>query len=292
MVITRPTRLISLMLLCIFQSFSLTLYAANITVTTDRNPVGLNESFTIIFESDGSVDSDPDFSPLNKDFQVLSRNSSSNMTITNGKISSTKKWLLTVLARRAGEVKIPAINFGKDISKASVIKVTRTGSPLGKSSSDKNIFIEVDASTKTPYVQQEVIYTVRLFLAVSTSNASLSEPGVGGASAVIERLGEDKNYQTSRGGKRFNVVERKYAIYPQISGNVTIEAVMFQGQINRNAFSLFDPFGPQPKTLIERSESVTLDVKGIPDSFPAVTGYLHEKLSLSRIGPGSRLNSG
>ena len=62
--------------------------AATITVTTDRASVGLNESFMMTFESDSSVDSDPDFSPLNKDFQILSRNSSSNLSIVNGKISS------------------------------------------------------------------------------------------------------------------------------------------------------------------------------------------------------------
>jgi hypothetical protein len=243
--------------------------AATITVKSDRSNVGLNESFTLVFESDGSVDDDPDFSPLNKDFQILSRNTSSNMSIVNGKINSTKKWQLTVLARRAGNIPIPSISFGSDRSQPVSIKVNKGRSSSSSVTKNDDVFIEVEVDPLNPYVQSEVIYTVRLFLSVATSNASLSEPGISGANAVIERLGEDSNFQTNRKGKRFNVVERRYAIYPQVSGKMTIEPVMFQGQINRNAFSLFDPFGPQAKMLVERSESITMDVQSVAAQFPS-----------------------
>ncbi len=256
--------------------------AATITVTTDRSPVGLNESFMMIFESDRSVDSEPDFSPLNKDFQILSRNSNSSMSIINGKISTSKKWQLTVLARRAGKLIIPAIRFGKDQSQSSFINVSAgRSSPSSSPGGSQDIFIEVEAEPDNSYVQAEIIYTVRLFLSVATSNASLSEPGISGASAVIERLGEDRNFQTNRRGKRYNVVERRYAIYPQVSGSLTIEPVMFQGQINRSAFSLFDPFGPQPKTVIERSRPVTLEVRSVPDQFPGGHWIPAKKLMLT-----------
>ena len=256
--------------------------AATIKVTADRNPVGLNESFTMTFESDSSVDSEPDFSPLNKDFQILSRNSNSSMSIVNGKISSSKKWKLTALARRAGKLIIPSIRFGKDASEASFINVSNSRRPTSKSSGVQDVFIEVEAEPKNAYVQSEIIYTVRLFLSVATTNASLSEPGISGANAVIERLGEDSNFQTSRRGRRFNVVERRYVIYPQVSGSITIEPVMFQGQTGRNAFSLFnDPFGSQPKTIIERSIPITLEVKAVPDSFPGGHWIPAKKLSLN-----------
>ena len=252
--------------LLIIMSFNIA-EAATISVSSDRSPVGLNESFTLVFESDSRVDDDPDFSPLNKDFQVLSRNKKSSMNIINGNISSSTKWQLTVLARRAGKLIIPSISFGKDKSQPSFINVSNAGRAAKSKTRSEDVFIEVEVSPGNIYVQAQVIYTVRLFLSVATSNASLSEPGISGASAVIERLGEDSNFQTSRRGKRYNVVERRYAIYPQVSGELSIEPVMFQGQMSRNAFSLFDPFGPQPKTIVERSEAFTLDVKPIPDEF-------------------------
>ncbi|NKB38224.1 MAG: protein BatD [Gammaproteobacteria bacterium] len=261
--IMKKTTSISILIIMLFNIAE----AATITVSSDRSPVGLNESFALVFESDSSVDDEPDFSPLNKDFQVLSRNKNSSMNIINGKISSSTKWQLTVLARRSGKLIIPSISFGKDKSQASFINVTNAGRTGKSKARSEDVFIEVEVMPGNIYVQAQLIYTVRLFLSVATSNASLSEPGISGASAVIERLGEDSNFQTSRRGKRYNVVERRYAIYPQVSGDLTIEPVMFQGQISRNAFSLFDPFGPQPKTIVERSESFTLDVKPIPDGF-------------------------
>jgi hypothetical protein len=235
----------------------------------------------MVFESNGSVDDDPDFSPLNKDFQILSRSTSSNMSIVNGKISSTKKWQLSVLARRAGNIPIPAVSFGSDRSQASSINVSKGRTSASASKSNQDIFIEVEAEPLSPYVQSEVIYTVRLFLSVATSNASLSEPGISGANAVIERLGEDSNFQTNRKGRRYNVVERRYAIYPQVSGSMTIEPVMFQGQINRNAFSHFDPFGPQPKTLVERSQLITLEVQSVAKQFPSGHWIPAKKLTLT-----------
>ena len=62
--------------------------AATISVKTDRDPVLQNESFMILFESEGSLDDDPDFAPLEQDFQILSRQNSTNMSIMNGRISN------------------------------------------------------------------------------------------------------------------------------------------------------------------------------------------------------------
>ncbi len=275
------TRYIILAMLMMTSVFAVLAQAATITVTTDRSSVGLNESFLMVFESKGSVNGKPDFSPLNKNFQILSNNESSNMSIVNGKISSSKKWQLTVLARRAGNLPVPAISFGKDRSQPSSIMVSNARSSSSTSKSNQDVFIEVEVEPKSPYVQSEVIYTVRLFLAVATTNASLSEPGISGANAVIERLGEDRNFQTNRRGKRFNVVERRYAIYPQVSGDMTIEPVMFQGQMGRGAFSRFDPFGPQGKMLVERSQALKLEVKTVPSQFPSGRWIPAKKLTLT-----------
>ena len=243
-------------------------FAVTISVKTDRNPVVINESFQMIFEADGSVDDDPDFSPLNKDFQVLSTSVSSNMSIINGKISSTKQWQLTVLARREGKLTIPAISFGKDSSKAVMITAARSRSGSGKNqNSDKTIFVEVEANNLKPRVQSQILYTVKLYRSVNIANASLSDPEVSGGDAVIERLGEDQSYDTWIEGRRYIVVERNYAIYPQVSESLTIAPIRFQGQMTQDRFSMFDPFGSQAKTVIRQSEPITLDVQAIPNAF-------------------------
>ena len=46
------------------------LLMAEITVKVDRDPVLVDESFNIVFESDQNIDAEPDFSPLNKSFTI------------------------------------------------------------------------------------------------------------------------------------------------------------------------------------------------------------------------------
>lgn len=245
-------------------------YAANIGVMTDRDPVALHESFEMIFEANGSVDDDPDFSPLNRDFQVLSTGVSSNMSIVNGKISSTKQWRLSLMARRTGQLTIPSIAFGGDRSKPSSVTVMAAGSggTLQGKNSNREVFIEVLAVPDKPYVQSQVIYTIRLYRAVATSNSVLSDPKVSGAQAVIERVGDDLSFDTQRLGKRFNVVERTFAVYPQTSGRISIDPVIFQAETASGVSSFFsNPFGPQPRSIVIQSDPVILNVKPVPGTF-------------------------
>ena len=55
------------------------------------------------------------------------------------------------------------------------------------------------------------LYTVRLYRRVDVAQAELSEPEL--ADAVIEKLGEDSNYNTVVNGVSYLVTERKYAIF-------------------------------------------------------------------------------
>ena len=266
-------RLFNLLLLfSLLVGTSISFAADNIKVFTDRNPVRLNESFHLVFEVDNTVSDTPDFTPLQKDFDILNQSQSSQINIINGQQHRSKKWQLTVIAKRAGNLVIPSIHFGNDRSTRSIITVqqTQTSEP-GQASPD--IFLEVDAEPKNPYVQSQVIYTVRLFYATNFNKASLSEPKIAGGEGIVEKLGEDAQSQMQRNGKRFQVLERKYAIFPQQSGDVTIEPLLLDAQISdgRRSRSLFDDFGflgqSRTRTKRLRSEAIALEVRAIPKTF-------------------------
>ena len=242
--------------------------AAIITVSTDRSPVSINESFQIIFTSEGSVDDDPDFAPLSSAFQIISTSQNSNFSMINGKISSSKQWSLTVLAKASGKLTIPAVSFGKDKSPPTGIVVNKdTAAITQNQQSSDEIFVETSVSLLNPYVQSQVIYTLKLGRAVAMANASLSDPEAINGNAVIERIEEDKSYNTVIKGRTYHVTERKFAIYPQASGTMTIAPITFMGQLANNSFGMLNPFGTQPKTVVRRSEQVTLSVRSVPPSF-------------------------
>ena len=240
--------------------------AATINVHTDRNPAVLQESFQLIFEATGDVDGDPDFSPLDEDFQVISTSTSTSMNIVNTQITRTRQWRLTLMPLNAGNLVIPAISFGRDKSPQVSLRVIQAGAGApGQDAPD--IFVDVEAVPGSTYVQSEVIYTVKLYRAVATSNETLSEPAVSEGSAIIEPLDADRSYDTFVQGRRYAVFQRSYGIYPQVSGNLLIQPVRFQGQLSASSPFSLDPFGAGGRTVVRQSDAVELQVDPIPAAY-------------------------
>jgi len=261
---------------------------AEITLSVDRSPIVADESFQLIFESNEKVDGAPDFSPLNQSFTLLNTTRRSNTQITNGKIVRSQRWILTLMTNQSGMLAIPAIYFGKDVSKANSIKVVARA-PSTKGQNTDDIFIDVEVSTKTPYVQEQVIYTIKLYRAVQTSNEGLTEPKVSGGQAIINKLDEDKKFETQLKGKRYIVNQWQYAIFPQSSGALKIEPFVFQAQTGSAGFFGFNPYGSQANSIVKRSDSIHLDIKPIPDSFTGDTWLPARKFTIQEqwsVDPG------
>ena len=245
--------------------------AANITVTTSRNPVALDDSFHLIYEADSSVDDDPDFSPIYKDFDVLNSSQSTNMRSINGNWSMKKTWDLAVIAKTVGKFTIPPIAFGKDTSPAIQVTVTNSSSPNsvspdGQSTIPAKIFLESSIDKKTGWVQSQIIYTVRLLRTVSIASASITDPVTNDPDAIIHKIAED-NYQTTRNGIRYEVFERRYAIYPQKSGQLKINPVMFEGRVNaQQPMTIFDQFRMSGQLKRLRSKAISATIKAAPGS--------------------------
>ncbi|MEN8132356.1 MAG: BatD family protein [Pseudomonadota bacterium] len=238
----------------------------SVKVTVDRDVVHIDEFFQLHFEIDASVNTNPDFSPLEKNFEILGRSQSTSINMVNGNYRALTRWTLDLMAINIGQQEIPSIRFGKDFSPAKIITV-KNAAPPPTSQSTEEVFFELDAQPREPYVQAQVIYTIRLYRAVNTQNSSLTEPQLSGAKAVIKKLGDDINFETHHQGRPYLVVERKYAIFPQSSGSITIEPVVFTGQLSTGRRFLFDSFQSKPRILRARSKAIQLNARPIPDLF-------------------------
>ncbi|MFQ5589231.1 MAG: BatD family protein [Nitrospiria bacterium] len=237
--------------------------AAEIRAELDRSRVSLNESFTLVFWTDEDVDGEPDFSPIERHFEIIQKSEGSRMEIINARITQKKEWTLTLMGKQAGFFTIPSISFGKDQSPAVRIDIEKNpASP--KNGAPELLFLDVSAEPSSGYVQSQFIYTIRFYRAVSLLSAQISEPDVSDADAVVEKLGEDRQFETTLHGERYRVVERKYAIFPQQSGRLTVAPISFSGQLAGRGRSQFNPFpgGGPIKRL--RSEKMTLDVLPVP----------------------------
>ncbi|WP_457666967.1 BatD family protein [Thiolapillus sp.] len=275
----RTKTVFSMAILLLF--FGSWVQAAQISVKTDHSPVAVDETFQLIFTVDGEPDGTPDFSPLEKDFEVLGTSQSRNISIVNGKASRTTRYLVNVLPRRSGELTVPSVNFGKDVSPVLKLRVqdATTGKTPAAASGDA-VFMEVSVDENEPWVQQQVILTVRIYSRIQWKEASLSDPQFRGGEVLVQKLGDDRRYQKQRDGQSWQVIERRYALFPQKSGELSMDPLSLNLRIpagrkqQRSPFGSFnDPFfddffsSRSYRNKVVRSKSLSLKVRPIPADF-------------------------
>ncbi len=275
-----PVNLGNLFILIGLIVFSSLLQAAQPRVELDRNPVALDESMQVTFILDGTAQSKPDFSPLEKDFQILSSSQSQNISIVNGQTTRRTRYVLTLLPKRAGKLVLPPVAFGNEKSPATVVNVLKEGATAAASPAKKKVFMEVKLDQEQPYVQQQVIVTVRIYSRISWREAQLSEPGFSSSEVLVEQLGEDRQFNKILDGVTWKVIERKYAVFPQVSGDLVLQPMTLQlslpsGRQGRNPFgrAFDDPFFNTPfsnmqyQRKIVRSQALKLKVRPVPKAF-------------------------
>jgi hypothetical protein len=260
-------------------------FAADIVASVDRNPVNQDESFKIYFTANDTPDSDPDFTPLEQDFTIINQAQSTSSSWVNGTYSKTIRWTVEVTANKSGNLMVPAITFGNDASKPLPITVAQSTSG-DTANTNAEIFLEAKASPENPFVQSQVLYTVRLYRRVDIAQAELNEPEL--ADAVIEKLGEDSNFNTVVNGISYLVTERKYAVFPQKSGLLKIKPLTLTAQVIVPSQPDFrDFFGTRmSKTQRVMSNEVALDVKPKPSQFTGKDWLAVKKLELSQEWSG------
>ena len=241
--------------------------AAAIIAQLDRNPVALGDPVVLSFKAKGIVAGDPDFSPLEQDFEVRGQSQSNSFSVINGVSTISTTWELRLYPRKTGTVTIPPIQFGSDKSQALDVQVLDQQPPQATGGAP-DIFIELSADPQQPYVQQQTIVTQRLFhITPLEQQASLSHPPIESGKGDIQQIGNTRNTTIMRNGRNYQVIERSYALVPQQSGQLTLGRTTFEGILAEQGSSTFDPFGFNGKRIRRFSEPLTLQVKGQPAAY-------------------------
>ncbi|MGE0485899.1 MAG: BatD family protein [Gammaproteobacteria bacterium] len=245
---------------------------AAIVVEVAPDPVVADQSCRITFRADDADVGEPDFAPLEKDFEIIGRNRQSSLEWTNGRRSQSTTWVLDAMPRRGGTLTIPPVRFGQQESPARTVEAV-AGAPGQATTRDADIILQAEATPLNPYVQQQVIYTVRLLHRVELSSPRFS-PLETSVDAVVKPLGDGRQYRTQVNGVSYDAFEQRYAIFPQQSGALTVAPLALTTQVVRGVRSLFDPFSQSLQTRRVQSEAVELDVRPVPAAFPAGATWL------------------
>lgn len=257
-------------------TFGLDAFAAELAARLDRTQIVEGDPIVLTLAARGAADGAPDLTALQQDFDLINRSQSTHMRMINGRTFSGIEWRLTLMPKRTGRIEIPAIYLGSASSKPLTLEVM-PASQAAEQGIPRPVMVEVDAEPKNPYVQQKVIYTVRLLMAAPLRDIKLSEPSI--SDALVHPLGQERRYQTYRHGRQFQAVERQYAVQPQLSGTLKIGGPLLTGRIsdpesggNNPRSRLFgnDPLSSlgrmfdQGRPITARGRELILDVRPQP----------------------------
>lgn len=219
--------------------------SAAINAWLDQYQVSPGETVQLTLQHDGQTSSRPDLSPLRQDFQIIGRSTSSNVQIVNGKMNSQVRLNLTLVPKRDGKLRIPALQWDGQSSPPLTLTVSnntagRQGGQAG-AASNRHVFI-VDTIAQHPsYVQAAVKLTVRLYTDQPLYQANLDLPDSN--DVMIKRVGQDRQYNELRNGRNYQVVERHYLLFPQRSGRIEMDGPVLNAQVQDASRN---PFGSNP----------------------------------------------
>lgn len=254
--------------------------AAGVQLQLDRSRITEGETVTLTFLTDDPRQSlEADFSPLEKDFEILDRRSETQLSIVNGRQAAVVRLLLTLEPRRAGELVIPVIEFGNSRTRETVLQVDKA--PELAPGELPPVFIEVEVAPRQGpyYVHAQLGLVVRVFYQQNLSEAAISQPEPSPASV---RLLQETPYQAERGGERYRVLERRYAIFPERSGELVLPAMQLSGRlVERRDSSIWQPT-VQGRRITVKSEPQQLQIEPRPASYTGSDWQPARSLDLSQ----------
>lgn len=232
-----------------------------ITTQVDPPTVRIGETFrlTITIEAP-HADSIPDLTPLQQDFTIVGTERSMAYSNINGQKHSVNQWMVLLTPMKTGTLLIPAIRIGQQHTLASSINVTGGAKTPAlpqqhNTISNDNVWLKTETTSHELYINQQTIYTVRLYNNQRLIDAEYQPPRV--EDSLMIPLGETNHYQTIINNTNYAVEEQQYAVFPQKSGKITIFPPQFNAVI----------FDTVPRRINVKGKNSQLNVKPIPSDY-------------------------
>ena len=258
-----------LLFVIILNALSLLAYA-EVQVEINPSPVTINESFQLTLTQSGAQGGVPDLSALQKEFIILGTARQMSYSVINGQSSSTSQWVVTLKPLKIGVLSIPAIKIGKEESSPMTINVEAAGVKQDNNDFDQqDLLLKTNVEQTKPYVNQEIVYTVRVYNSKRLLDADYQAPKT--KNALIIPLGDTNRYQTVQNNISYIVEEQKYAVFPQKSGEIVIQPPTFTALV----------YDMDPQRVQVSDKETILNVRPIPSQYkgtwlPARTVSLNE----------------
>jgi hypothetical protein len=255
--------------------------AADVTAEVDRDRVVEGETITLVFQTDDPQQSlETDLGALAPAFEVIDQRSETQMSIVNGRQSARVRSLITLEPLQTGRLTIPSFSF-RGGGRTAPIPLTVEPAPTLAPGELPPVFIEVEVDPQEGpyYVHAQLSLKVRIFYQQNMTEAAINPPEPSEGSV---RLLDELPYQADRNGERYRVLERRYAVFPERSGTLTIPPLQLTGKlIERAADRLWQPSVSGRRIRVE-SDPLTLDISPRPPEFTGDVWLPAREIQLSQ----------
>lgn len=233
----------------------------DVSAEVDRTQVSLGDSLTLtITATDNENINDINLSTLQQRFDILGNSTNSSINYFNGKRSSKIQRILQIAPKDKGELEIPAFHVGGKTTDAITISV---GAAPIAGSADERVRVEMITDQSEVYVQEQLLLTFRISLFENVSDSRVSELKID--NAFVKQL-EQKNYRRRENGREAVVFELRYAVFPQLSGEINIPAMSFSGVTGAGQRSVFG-YSQRGQRLSRSTKAMTVTVKPRPANY-------------------------
>jgi hypothetical protein len=257
---------------------TVTAAAASLSITVDKDQATREDVINLTISVEGAR-GEPAL-PAMPAFEATRQGSSSRVQIINGQMSSSVDYSYLLYPKQEGVFTVGPATLDYQDSKITSNTITITIT-IGKAAtrpaeaSDKEVFVTSEVDNNKPYVNQQIVYTLKFYRRVRVANARLTEsPSFEGF--ITEQLEKEKEYQTVINGKQFMVTEIKQALFPAQAGILTITPSTLQCDVvirrQRRGGGVNDPFFDdsffgfsQTEQKILRTTPIEVTVKPLPE---------------------------
>ena len=293
----------SIFILFFILSFGLAKAQVSFIAKASKKTLGINERLRIDFEMNEDGDN---FVPPNfKGFNVVGGpNQSISNSWINGKRSYSKTYSYFLAPKSQGTFSInqATIEIDDQIYKTTPLKIIITEAvtkPKDGNNADyvasENVHLIAEVSKTNPYLNEAITVIYKLYVSndvsITRSWQELDTPKFQDFwSQYIEEKREQQIYETTYKGKPYRyVVLRKAVLYPQKTGELTIEPLTLDIPIDVQG-NTRDIFGRRRMARVNRTISAgkrTINVKplpekGKPDNFSGAVGNFDFSISTNK----------
>lgn len=249
---------------------ALQVQAAALLASVDRTRLNAGETLELTLETqDVTQFGKPDLTPLEANFEVRGTRQVNSLNSLDENSANTR-WIITLLPRQSGSVEIPALQLGEVRSQPISLQIQ-----ANEVSSENHGPVFIDASLDQPevYVQAQAVLTLSIYHSVPLYDDSSLSP-LQLDNAKVEPLGESRTFEKVIDGVRHGVIEMRYAIYPQQSGDLKIPALTFSATAAQSDAEQ-EPNSPRAGKQVQvGSTPLVLTVDPIPADYPANAPWL------------------